>query len=151
MKNYCINESGVTLLETLVYIALFSVIIGGTLVAVFQIVESTSKSQARVLALSEGTFIISKIKWLSSGAESIVIQDPASVVVTKAGIAYTLTVSGGVFTFATAEASLPLSSSYVVVTGPPGGQVFSYSPSEKEFSAAFLVQEEVFNFTAYVY
>lgn len=62
---------GVTLIELVVYIALFSLIIGGAIVAAYQIFESSGRSQTHAMLQEEGNFLLGKLSWSLSGIENI--------------------------------------------------------------------------------
>ena len=68
--------SGFSLIETIIYAALISIIIGMVLLVVFQIVESQDRSRAKTEVEEETNFLISKIKWVLSGVDAI--NAPAS-------------------------------------------------------------------------
>ena len=55
----------------MVYIALFSIIIGGAVIASYQIFESSGQSETRAMIQEEGGFIIGKINWTLSGAQAV--------------------------------------------------------------------------------
>ncbi len=82
------SGAGFTLIETLVYIVLFTFIIGGLLVTTYNIIESTGKNQLKVAVQEEGGFVIKKIEWALSGATSITVS-PTTLSVTKASLAGT--------------------------------------------------------------
>ena len=65
------DQGGLTLIETVVYIALFSIIIGGAVVAAYQIFESSGRDRTRVMIQEEGDFLVAKINWALSGVQSI--------------------------------------------------------------------------------
>ncbi|MES2087829.1 MAG: type II secretion system protein [Patescibacteria group bacterium] len=65
------KNSGFTLIETLIYLALYGIIIGGTLVSVFNIFESHNRNQAKAMLEEEGAYLIGKIDWALSGANSV--------------------------------------------------------------------------------
>lgn len=67
-SNNC--NKGVTLIELVLYIALFSIIIGGAMVTVFQIVGSSNKLQSKVVLQEESNFLLRKINWALNGATS---------------------------------------------------------------------------------
>ncbi len=73
MKNK-INKklySGFTLIETIIYISLFSIIMTGVLVSVYGLISSNSKNMTKAMVVEEGIFILGKIDWVLSGAENI--------------------------------------------------------------------------------
>lgn len=65
------SHRGVTLIELVVYIALFSLIIGGAIVAAYQIFESSGRSQTHAMIQEEGDFLLAKINWSLSGIQTI--------------------------------------------------------------------------------
>lgn len=64
-------QRGVTLIETIMYISLFSLIIGGPIVAAYQIFESSGRDHTRIILQEEGDFLVAKINWALSGAQTI--------------------------------------------------------------------------------
>ena len=74
MKSFSIKNNtnkGVTLIETLVYLALFAILFGGAVIATYSLIESNGRGQAQVLLEEEGNFIVSKISSALSGAKSV--------------------------------------------------------------------------------
>ncbi len=65
------TQRGVTLIELVVYIALFSLIIGGAIVTAYQIFESSGRSQTHAMLQEEGNFLLAKINWTLSGVQTI--------------------------------------------------------------------------------
>lgn len=64
------NKSGFTLIETVIYIALFAIIIGGGMVATYQIIEGTDKVKIKTTIEQEANFILRKIDGVLTGASS---------------------------------------------------------------------------------
>jgi Tfp pilus assembly protein PilW len=64
-------QAGTTLIEVIIYLALFTIIIGGSLVSVHQIIESTNKLQSKVVLQEEANFILRKINWALNGATNM--------------------------------------------------------------------------------
>ena len=54
---------GFTLIEVIIYLALFSILMAGSLSAAFALCESGGHERTRALVLEEGNFIISKTEW----------------------------------------------------------------------------------------
>lgn len=65
------QSRGFTLIETLVYLSLFSLIMGGVVVSAFQVFESTGRSQTRSMIQEEGDFLVGKVDWVLSGIQGI--------------------------------------------------------------------------------
>ena len=63
--------SGFTLIETLIYLALFAIIIGGTVVVTYDIIAGSDNTQIKVVISEEGNFLLRKIDWALTGVASI--------------------------------------------------------------------------------
>ena len=70
------NNPGFTLIETIIYLALFSIVIGGGMVAAFQVIQSANASNNHIIVQEEGNFLLRKIDWALTGAKFICV--PAS-------------------------------------------------------------------------
>ena len=77
------NIPGFSLLETIMYIALFGVLMSGALVAVYQLVASGEANLHKVAIQEEGLFINRKISWALSGATAVVAPDAKTLVITR--------------------------------------------------------------------
>jgi type II secretory pathway pseudopilin PulG len=75
-KNKQNTVSGFVLIEMIIYIALFSIMIGGLIIVAFQLIQSGNKTGSRVVVQEEMNFVLKKIDWLTTGIESI--QKPTS-------------------------------------------------------------------------
>lgn len=62
---------GFTLIETLVYLALFALIIGGMVVAAYMLFETSDRYQTRAMMQEEQNFIMAKIMRSLNNAEQI--------------------------------------------------------------------------------
>jgi type II secretory pathway pseudopilin PulG len=65
---------GFTLIETIIYIALFSILIGGGVTTAYSLIESSDRNQTETLLTDESLFIFSKIRWIISQTDTI--QNP---------------------------------------------------------------------------
>ncbi|MGB3922123.1 MAG: prepilin-type N-terminal cleavage/methylation domain-containing protein [Minisyncoccia bacterium] len=72
------TKRGFTLIETLIYLALFAVIMSGILTAVYSISQTSSRNQAKAMMLEEGTFLVGKIDWILSNTRDIMGATGAS-------------------------------------------------------------------------
>ncbi|MEK7114455.1 MAG: prepilin-type N-terminal cleavage/methylation domain-containing protein [Patescibacteria group bacterium] len=63
---------GFTLIEVLIYSALIAMIISGSLIAVYQIIEGSDSIQNKIIMEQEANFLISKIRWALTGATTII-------------------------------------------------------------------------------
>ena len=66
---------GFTLVETVIYIALLALIMGGSLMAAYQITQSSGALAQHDATGIEADFILRKIEWGLGGAESIIIPN----------------------------------------------------------------------------
>jgi len=65
------SKRGFTLIETLVYIALFALIIGGFVAASYMLFETSDRNQTKAMMQEEENFLIGKINFALSGAQNI--------------------------------------------------------------------------------
>lgn len=65
------NQKGFTLIESLIYLALFTLIIGGGMVATYQIVESTNAGANHILLQEEADFLMRKVHWALTGITAV--------------------------------------------------------------------------------
>ena len=73
------NKQGFTLLEVLIYISLFSFIVGSSLTTFYQISGSNLSLDSEILKIKESEFVLNKINWLLSSADKIVEPTENSV------------------------------------------------------------------------
>src|SRR3989344_6313271 len=64
------NKKGFTLIEVVIYVGLFSFVIAGALVSFHAILSSSTRSLTKAMVQEEGSFLLGKIDWVLSGAES---------------------------------------------------------------------------------
>ncbi len=118
-----IHESGTgfTLIETLIYMALFAIIIGGGMVAVYQLIQGADASYNHVILQEEANFLLRKIDWALTGATSadivssnLVTQKP----ILGSNVQLTFSLSGNNLTLQRGSAGANvLNSSSIVVSG----------------------------------
>ena len=65
------NNAGFTLIEALIYSALFSLMMVGMLGAVYMVLQGANQSEARLLVDDEANFVLRKINWALTGVSSI--------------------------------------------------------------------------------
>jgi len=63
--------TGFTLIETLIYAALISFIIGGSLIVVYQILKTNSNVYNKIIVEQEANFLLQKIRWTMTGVSTI--------------------------------------------------------------------------------
>ncbi len=72
------QQKGFTLMESVIYIALFSIIITGTIVSAYELLRGSSAIDKKIVIQSEGNFVIRKIESALNGAQSIVLPSSGS-------------------------------------------------------------------------
>lgn len=82
---------GFTLIEAIVYIALFSILIGGAVVAMYGIFESREHNQTKAMMQEEGDYLIGKINWAVSGSSAITSPGVNTTCMSPSPCALTLT------------------------------------------------------------
>lgn len=75
MKKNSKNNRGFTLIETIVYIALFGILLAGVFTAAFNIIESGGRNQNKLILKEDGDFILSKINWAISRTGEAIIDE----------------------------------------------------------------------------
>lgn len=83
-KNYK-NNSGFTLIEVIIYIALFAIVVGGGMVATYQIISGTDAGTNHVILQEEANFLLHKIDWAMTGATSFSSLPSSSLIISKSG------------------------------------------------------------------
>jgi hypothetical protein len=66
-------KNGFTLIETLIYLALYMIIVFGAVSGVYTIFESNARNQTSAMVEEEGAFMIGKIDWALADAQSVSI------------------------------------------------------------------------------
>ena len=71
MSKKTLQSNGFTLIEVIIYLALFSILMAGSLSAAFALCESGGHERTRAFLLEEGNFIVAKTEWELSSAELV--------------------------------------------------------------------------------
>jgi type II secretory pathway pseudopilin PulG len=66
-------QRGITLIETVLYLALFAILAGGTIAAVFSLIESQGRNQTQSMIEEEGAYIEGKLDWVLTSANSVTV------------------------------------------------------------------------------
>ncbi len=65
------KKNAFTLIEVLVYLGIFAILMGGILTSAFSVFESSNRDQTKIMIQGEGDFLVAKINWALSGAQTI--------------------------------------------------------------------------------
>lgn len=71
MKNK--HQKGFTLIEVVIYIALFSILLGGGFVTAYQLIDSSRYMDRKNNTHEEANFVMRKLNWALTGIENITI------------------------------------------------------------------------------
>jgi prepilin-type N-terminal cleavage/methylation domain-containing protein len=77
------NKHGFTLLETLIYIALFGVLMTGALVTVYELLLSFEHNGVAIAVQEEGTFIHRKLNWALSGSTGVTVPNTHTISINR--------------------------------------------------------------------
>jgi archaellum component FlaF (FlaF/FlaG flagellin family) len=65
------KDRGVTLIETIIYLALFAIVIVGLMISGYGLLENVGRNQSESMLQEGSSFLIAKIDWALAGAESV--------------------------------------------------------------------------------
>jgi hypothetical protein len=78
------NHKGFTLIETLIYLLLFAILMGGIAAVAYLVLESAGRGQSKVVMQEEGDFLLGKINWGLTGASNATVT-PTTLTLSKFG------------------------------------------------------------------
>ncbi len=116
------HKKGFTLIETILYIALTVLLIGGIIVSIYPIFTGTEHASKRVTIDTETAFLMRKLAWGLSSATTVNMPDPGTngdtlEVVTASGETLSFTGKDGTVTLSkNGAAAQPLLSSRIAVS-----------------------------------
>ena len=64
-------HKGVTLIETVIYLALYAILMSGAILSAYALISTSARNQTKALAQEEGNYLIAKIDWALTGAKAI--------------------------------------------------------------------------------
>ena len=76
------QKSGFTLIEVILYLAIFGILFSGAVVAAYSITESSGKNHTRAMMQEEGQFLLEKINWAVSNAQVATVPAGGHLAVT---------------------------------------------------------------------
>lgn len=78
------KQNGFTLIETIIYIALFGILMASALVAVYELLGSGEINKTALIIQTEETFINSKLRWAITGSRAVIAPSGDRLIVTPA-------------------------------------------------------------------
>jgi len=149
------SGAGFTLLEVLIYIVLFGMLMGGAVVAAYQLLEGGQRQGQAIVAQQEGTFLNRKLFWAISSATEVTVSGGNVLTITRddlgAGSPLTIDGSGARITLARGAGSpLPLTSEGLLISDvlfevvPPAGGL------PKAVHVAFSINGKDFTYGMYL-
>ena len=150
------SGKGFTLVETMVYIALFAILMSGAIAATYELLEGGDRNEASVSIQEEGTFLDRKINWALTGASATLVSGGGSTLtITRPDLGaqspLVITGASGALTIKRgASAPVQLNSETYAVTSV----VFTITPASggrpPSITVSFLVQNKPFVFRTYL-
>ncbi len=70
-------------METIIYIALFGLLMTGTVIAAYNLLDSGARNEKAVSVQEEGTFLNRKINWALLGATAMATPDESTLSITR--------------------------------------------------------------------
>jgi type II secretory pathway pseudopilin PulG len=139
------NARGSTLLETTIYLALFSLLLAGVLPTAFQLMRNAERDERTAAAREEAAFVDAKLYWAIAGATSVTATTTTELRITRDDTGpLTFTTNGTSLTMArgmAAATSLTAPSFTVAATD------FSIDTTARTVTARFSLNGIPFTFT----
>ncbi|MEK7087596.1 MAG: type II secretion system protein [Patescibacteria group bacterium] len=76
------GQKAFTIIEVLIYIALFSLLMAGVIVSVYSVIQATDRSNIKVLISDEANFVLRKINWALTGID---LSNPTPIIIPAEG------------------------------------------------------------------
>ncbi len=156
LKHSLKTGAGFTLMETMVYIALFSILMSGAVVGIYNLLEGGNRNVTASLIQEEGTFLNRKISWAMIGSTAVSVSPGGSILtVTRPdlGAQSPLTLSSA-GTAMTIERGTGLAIQLNSDRFPTHNVLFTYvagvNGRPPSVSVSFLVQDKPFTFKNYL-
>jgi prepilin-type N-terminal cleavage/methylation domain-containing protein len=158
---YKTAQKGFTLMETLIYIALFSILMSGAMIAAYNLLEGGGRNTSAINTQEEGTFINRKINWALTGARTVTASpDGTTLTITRpdlgaqsplviVGDGTSMTIARG-----TGGLAVVLNAERYPIGNPATGKIFAIQPGAggkpPSITVSFLIGDKPFIFRTYV-
>ena len=154
------RSRGFTLLETIIYLALFSILMTGAIGATYSLLEGGDRNQMFVSVQEEGTFLNRKINWALAGATAASVSGANTLTITQPlmGAQSPLVITGDGTSMTIARGvgglAIPLNSERFPVSFPSSGSMFAVVPASggrpASITVSFVIQGKPFIFRTYL-
>lgn len=155
-----IFSKGFTLIETLVYVALFALLMSVAAATLYNLLEGGDRTRVAIGVQEEGTFINRKINWALTGASAVQVSpDGMTLTVTRPDLGtqspLTVIADGATMTIVRNTGDpVVLNNERFLVERPAAGPLFSIQPASggkpPSMTVNFRIQESPFIFKTYV-
>jgi prepilin-type N-terminal cleavage/methylation domain-containing protein len=135
------KQQGFTLIEVIIYLALFTILMGGVVTMAYSIFESSERDQTKIMVQEEGDFLIAKINWALAGIESI--NEPY-----RGGIGSKLSISKWISQDTATTMVVMLSGTDMVISQGDNPQQVVLNNSNVEISPNIKVSPEIFTYSS---
>lgn len=71
-------KRGFTLIEAIIYLALFTILIGGSVIAAWSLFDAATRSGTRTMLSEETDFLLSKVDWALASAKEVTVPGPGA-------------------------------------------------------------------------
>lgn len=148
-------NKGFTLLETIIYLALFSVLMSVAITAVYTLLQSGTQNLTAISIQEEGMFINRKLSWALSNATTVVTPDSHTLRITRPdlGIQSPLVITevGGTFVIARgAGASVPFSNIFLTIVNSNIAQIPAHDGLPPLVQIRYTINDVPFVFEMYI-
>lgn len=141
------NNKGFTLIEVVIYMALFAIIMGGLITTTYQLSQSAGSLQGKGITQEEMNFVLKKFDWAFTGVPSSVVVTSSKINFTNLGQSYMINLSGSNdIQMSVNGTTETLTTKNVKITN----LAFTYSSSNKLITATFTIDGIVANYTKYL-
>jgi prepilin-type N-terminal cleavage/methylation domain-containing protein len=80
------HNKGFTLIEVIIYIALFSLLMGSAFVTAYQLIDGSGKLSTKNTVQEEGNFVMRKLNWTLTGISNITMPSKTNLTSTTLAI-----------------------------------------------------------------
>ena len=150
------KQKGFTLMETMIYIALFGIILSGAVVGTYNLLEGGDRNILTTGIQEEGTFLNRKVSWALTGATAVSVSGGGTILnITRPdlGAQSPLVISGTGSTMTIKRGSgvaVDLNSDRFKIANVNFTYIASVNGRPPSVGTAFFVAGKAFNFRKYL-